>query len=165
MKGLIFVYVLTAFGTIAALRKPIIGLYVYVGFAVLRPQFLWGFAGNFEGISQIVGIATLIGWALHGCGTMKFGRGRAIVFALFVYSVWTVLSAAQAVDTNVSYFELISMAKWVMPFFIGATLIDTNDKARTMFWIIVIAQAYVAYNMNWEYWRHGYNNAADGFGS
>jgi probable O-glycosylation ligase (exosortase A-associated) len=164
VKGLIFVYVLTAFGTIAALRKPIIGLYVYVGFAVLRPQFVWGFAGNFEGISQLVGIATLIGWALHGCGTMKFGRGRAIVLALFVYTVWTMLSAAQAVDTNVSYYELISMAKWVMPFFIGATLIDTNDKARTMFWIIVIAQAYVAYNMNWEYWRHGYNNAADGFG-
>jgi probable O-glycosylation ligase (exosortase A-associated) len=164
VKGLIFVYVLTAFGTIAALRKPIIGLFVYVGFAVLRPQFLWGFAGNFEGISQLVGLATLVGWALHGCGSLKFGRGRSIVVALLVYAVWAALSAAQAVDTSIAYDELIGMAKWVMPFFIGATLIDTNDRARTLFWIIVIAQAYVAFNMNWEYWWHGYNNAADGFG-
>ncbi|HUK35841.1 MAG TPA: O-antigen ligase family protein [Vicinamibacterales bacterium] len=164
MKGLIFVYVLTAFGTIAALRKPLYGLFVYVGFAVLRPQFLWGFAGNFERISQLVGLATLVGWALHGCGSMKFGRGRSIVVALGVYAVWSMLSAAQAVDTNVSYAEMIGMAKWVMPFFIGATLIDTNDRARALFWIIVLAQAYVAFNMNWEYWFHGFNNAGDGFG-
>ncbi len=164
MKGLIFIYAITFLGTVMALRKPIVGLYTYVGFAVLRPQFIWGFAGNFEGISQIVGIATLIGWVFQRFGSFKFGRGRAVVVTLMIFSVWTVLSAVQAVDTTVSYSELIGMAKWVMPFIIGATLIDTNQRARTLFWIIVLAQAYVAFNMNWEYWFHGYNNAGDGFG-
>ena len=44
------------------MRSPLIGLFVYVGFAVLRPQFIWGWAGDFGGISLYVGVATLIGW-------------------------------------------------------------------------------------------------------
>jgi len=164
VKGLIFIYAITAIGAIVALKKPTIGLFVYVGFAVLRPQFLWGFAGSFEGISQLVGIATLIGWAFQTFGSFRFGKGWPVVGLLVVYSIWAVLSSSTAVDPEVSYSELPSMAKWVMPFIIGATLIRTNKESRQLFWIIVLAQAYVAFNMNWEYWRHGYNNAGEGFG-
>ncbi len=92
MKGLVLIYLITAVGSVGALVQPIIGLFVYVGFAVLRPQFIWGFAGDFGGISLIVGIATLIGWALKGFGSMKFGRGKSIVVGLILFAVWAALS-------------------------------------------------------------------------
>ena len=82
MKGLILIYLITVLGSIAAIRKPIIGLFIYVGFAVLRPQFIWGFAGDFSGISLYVGIATLIGWVFSGLGSKKIGPGKSSLAGL-----------------------------------------------------------------------------------
>ena len=91
MKGLILIYGITLFGSIAALRTPFIGLFIYVGFAVLRPQFIWGWAGDLEGISLYVGIATLIGWILTGFGSKSIGRGKSIVAALILFTGWMAL--------------------------------------------------------------------------
>jgi hypothetical protein len=91
---------------------------------VLRPQFIWGFAGDFGGISLYVGIATLIGWAFNGFGSLKLGRGKSIVVALILYSIWFLVSATQAVDTEMAYAEIEPLAKYVMPFLIGVTLLD-----------------------------------------
>ena len=80
MKGLILTYLITFAGSIAALRYPLIGLHVYVGLAVVRPQFIFGFAGDLSGLSFMVGVAVLIGWALKGFGDWRFGArvaGRA----------------------------------------------------------------------------------------
>jgi putative inorganic carbon (hco3(-)) transporter len=163
MKGLILIYVIAIFGSIAALRKPIIGLYIYVGFAVLRPQFIWGWAGDFYGLSLYVGIATLLGWVLNGFGSTKVGPGKSIVVALVVFASWMVLSSTQAVDTEVAYATLTPLAKFVMPFLIGVTIIDSERKARNLLWIIALSMGYVSFEMNLEYWR-GYNIAGEGFG-
>ena len=162
MKGLILVYLLAAFGSIAALRLPIIGLFVYVFFAVLRPQGLFGFAGDLSGVSLVVGLATLVGWIFKGFGNKNIGRGRAIVIALIVFFVWCGLSSLQAQDQDAAYDSMITMAKFVMPFLIGVTLIDTEKQSRQMLWVIVIAQGYVAFEMNLDYIR-GFNLAANGF--
>jgi probable O-glycosylation ligase (exosortase A-associated) len=163
MKGLILIYVIATFGSIAALRKPIIGLFIYVGFAVLRPQFIWGWAGDFSGISLYVGIATLIGWVLNGFGSVKVGPGRWIVVSLAFFSVWMMLASTQAVDKDVAYATLIPLAKFVVPFLIGVTILDTEQRSRTMLWIIVLAMGYVSFEKNLEYLQ-GYNIAAEGFG-
>ena len=163
MKGLILVYAITILGSLGALWTPVIGLFVYVGLAVLRPQFIWGFAGDFENISLVVGIATLVGWVLHGCGSLKIGRGKGIVALLGVFSVLSIASGLQARDSSLSYDALISMAKFVMPFMIGVTLLDSEKKTRTMMWVIVLAQGYVGFEMNLAYLK-GYNIAGDGFG-
>ena len=164
MKGLILVYAIAAFGSVGALVSPIIGLFVYVGFAVLRPQFIWGWAGDFEGISFYVGIATLIGWVVHGCGSLKIGAGRSIVMALIAVAIWTVISATQAFNTTVAYGEIYPMAKMVVPFLIGVTLIDSLQRSRALLWTIVLAQGYVSFEMNLEYLLRGNNVAGDGFG-
>lgn len=163
MKGLILIYFITVVGSIVALRKPIIGLFIYVGFAVLRPQFIWGFAGDFSGISLYVGIATLIGWVFSGFGSKKIGPGKSIVTALVISSVWAALSSTQAVDSNAAYATLMPMAKFVVPFLIGVTIIDTEQRSRQLLWIIVIAMGYVGFEMNLEYLR-GFNIAGEGFG-
>src|SRR5579862_4269743 len=122
MKGLILIYAVAGLGSIAALRKPMIGLFIYVGFAVLRPQGIWGWAGDLTGISLVVGIATLIGWMFAGFGTRKIGRGRSVVIALGVFFVWAAFSAMQATNKDIAYDSLITMSKFVMPFLIGVTV-------------------------------------------
>lgn len=163
VKGLILIYLITALGSIGALFAPVIGLAVYVLFAVLRPQFIWGFAGDFYGISRYVGYATLIGWALHGFGSLRVGRGKSIVILLMGFTFWTVLSYTQALDRDIAYAQLEPMAKYIMPFFIGVTIIETEFWARTLMWVLVIAQGYVGFEMNLAYLR-GWNIAAEGFG-
>jgi probable O-glycosylation ligase (exosortase A-associated) len=163
MKGLILIYLITALGTVGALRSPIIGLFVYVGFAVLRPQFIWGFAGDFEGISLYVGVATLVGWALNGFGSKRIGPGKSIVVTLVLLAAWMSLSSTQAVDTTIAYATLMPMMKFVMPFVIGVTLIDSESRTRGMLWLIVLAMGYVSFEMNLEYFR-GFNIAGEGFG-
>ena len=163
MKGLILINAIAGLGCIGALRWPLIGLFIYVGFAVLRPQFIWGWAGDLTGLSFYVGIATLIGWVLNGFGSKKIGPGKPIVAALVLFAVWMVASATQAVDKDIAYATLVPLMKFVMPFLIGVTLLDTEERARGMLWVIVLAMGYVSFEMNLEYWR-GYNIAGEGFG-
>jgi probable O-glycosylation ligase (exosortase A-associated) len=164
MKGLILIYLITVLGTVGALRWPIIGLYIYVLFAVLRPQFIWGFAGDFAGISLYIGIATLVGWVFNRFGSTKIGPGKSIVAALVLFASWTALSATQAIDTDAAYLTLMPMLKFVVPFLIGITIIDSEQRARGMLWVIVIAMGYVGFEMNLEYVRGGLNIAGEGFG-
>jgi len=163
MKGLVLIYALTLLATVGSLRWPVVGLFTYVGFAVLRPEFIWGWAGDLSGISLAVGIATLIGWAFRGFGSLQVGKGRIIVAALLGFAVWSSLSALQAKDPDVAYVSLVAMAKFVMPFLIGVTLLDSEKQARGMLWTIVLAQGYVALEMNLNYLQ-GYNAASVGFG-
>lgn len=162
MKGLILIYGVVGLGSIAALRSPIIGLFIYVGFAVLRPQGIWGWAGDLSGISLYVGIATLVGWLFQGFGTRSLGRGKTIVIALGVFFVWAAFSAVQAANTDIAYDSLITMAKFVMPFLIGVTVLETEEHSRWMLWVIVLAQGYVGFEMNLAYMK-GYNLAGEGF--
>ena len=164
MKGLILIYAITALGTVGALWAPIIGLFIYVGFAVLRPQFIWGWAGDFEGISLYVGVATLIGWLLNGLGSRAIGPGKSIVAILVMFAAWTTLASTQAVDTGVAQATLTPLAKFVVPFLIGVTIINSEERARGMLWVIVLAMGYVSFEMNLEYVRGGFNIAGEGFG-
>ncbi|MCU1382485.1 MAG: putative O-glycosylation ligase, exosortase A-associated [Acidobacteria bacterium] len=165
MKGLIFVYVLTALGVFGSLRKPIIGLYVYIGFAVLRPQNLWAFAGDMSNLSLMVGVAMLAGWALNGFGEKRVGRGGIVVALLLLFLCWTSLSAVQAVNPDVAFTWVIELLKIVAPFLVGITLLDVKKDVRGLIWLIVIAQAYISLEMNLSYYVDGYNRARDaGFG-
>ena len=117
----------TAFGSIAALRSPLIGLFIYVGFAVLRPQFIWGFAGDFGGISLIVGIATLIGWALNGFGSKKLGPRQVDRRRRWSCSRCGRWCRPRRPSTKTSLTRRsIPMMKFVMPFLIGVTLLDSG---------------------------------------
>jgi probable O-glycosylation ligase (exosortase A-associated) len=165
MKGFIAVYLLTAFGVVGSLRTPVIGLGVYVLFAVLRPQYLWGFAGDMSNLSFIVGVAMLAGWMLRGFGEKRFGRGTTVVALLLVFLCWTTASAAQAIDTDVAFKWVTELLKIVAPFLVGVTMLSTSKQARWMIWLIVLAQAYISFEMNLSYYVDGYNRVADiGYG-
>ena len=166
MEGLLLTYGLVAFGTLASLRYPIIGLYIYVGFSVLRPEALWGWAGNLHGMSRLVGLSMLIGWAFQGFGSWKFGGAKSIVWCILLFIAWSMVSALQAIDPEISWNSIVEFSKTVLPFLVGVTMLKTEKEARALLWTMVLLQTYVCTEMNQSYLLEGYNRAhADGFGS
>jgi probable O-glycosylation ligase (exosortase A-associated) len=163
MKGLVITYALAAVGTIGSLQYPLIGLFVYVFFAILRPQFIFSFAGDMSGISFWVGVSMLAGWVLHRFGSWQFGRGHIVVRMLLAFVVWFAFSCVFALDPQRAYPQLMVLARYVLPFLVGVTLLTTPALRHRMLWTMVLAQAYVGFEMNLNYLR-GYNSAAEGFG-
>jgi O-antigen ligase len=163
MKGLVLIYLLTGLGAIGALWRPVFGLYIYVFFAVLRPHFLFGWAGNLSSISQIVGLGMIAGWALHGFGSWRLGRGRSVTAAFLYFAVWGWLSAVQGLDPASGFAWGLEVLKILVPFLVGVTTLSTPAQWRMMLWIIVGTQAYVSAEMNWSY-LGGWNQAAVGYG-
>lgn len=164
MFGLIAIYLASFGAIISSLRYPLAGLAAYVGLAVLRPQFIFGFAGNFAGISYWVGLAALVGWGLARLGNWQFGRGRAAVLLLAMFSAWSVISALVAYNQPVAFNSLQNLAKFAVPVLLGVTLLDSNVSRRRIFWVMVLAQGYVAFEMHVSYVIKNYNQAAEGFG-
>jgi O-antigen ligase len=164
MKGLILTYLIAAVGSIGALRYPLIGLYVFAGFAILRPQTLFGFAGDIKYISLVVGGALLLGWAFKGFGSWRMGRAKPVLTAFLLFFTWFVLSACQALDKTGSFLAVQDYAKLALPFLAGITLMQDEKDARPLLWTIVLAQGYVGFEMNLSYLFKGYNFAQEGFG-
>jgi probable O-glycosylation ligase (exosortase A-associated) len=160
MKGLLLSYALVVIGTFGSLKNPLIGLAVYILFAVLRPQALWGWAGGLDGLSLIVGVAMIAGWALHGFGSWRFARGRNVLVALAIFTIWLILSTLQANDPQVAADWFVSFLKILMPILIGVSLTNSDKTCRLIIWTIVLAQAYVGLEMNQSYFLQGFNRAA-----
>ncbi|MES1255495.1 MAG: O-antigen ligase family protein, partial [Acidobacteriota bacterium] len=164
MKGLILIYLITVVAALVALRRPKIGLYVYICFSVLRPQSIWGWAGDLNSISLLVGVALLVGWGMSGFGDWQIGRGKPIVTAFLVFAGWSALSATQAVNTGRSFTAIVELSKILLPFLVGVTMLKDEKDWKPVLWTIVLAQGYVGLEMNMNYVLKGYNSAVDGFG-
>ena len=164
MKGLILTYLVTAVASVGALRYPLLGLYVYVGFAVMRPQAIFGWAGDLSYLSLIVGIPMLVGWVFNGFGSWRFGRGRAVLLMLLVFVAWFLLSGLQGLDPGRSMDSLVGLSKVVLPVLVGVTMIKEEKHWRWLLWTIVLCQGYVGFEMNLDYLVKNYNTASAGFG-
>jgi probable O-glycosylation ligase (exosortase A-associated) len=162
--GLTIVWAITILAAGGALWRPALALYAYIFFAVLRPHFLFGFAGSMANVSDIVGIAMLVGWALHGFGSWRLGRGWTITVSLVLFTAWVWLSATQALYPSVSYAWGLEMLKILAPFLVGVTLLSTPAEWRILLWTIVAATGYIGFEMNLQYVR-GFNQVgAYGYG-
>jgi len=171
MKGLVFTYLLTYGGAFTSLFNPFVGLLIYVCFAILRPEHLWSYsvpAGNY---SRIVAIGLLLGWAGKGFGRhcppefWAFGRASGIVYSLILFLLWAVFSANFiAANTDLAWKWVEVLAKIVIPFLAGITLIDSMDRLKQLAWVILASQGYLALEFNLWY-LSGYNRLwHDGFG-
>ncbi|MCI0743379.1 MAG: O-antigen ligase family protein [Gemmataceae bacterium] len=163
-KGLIVTYLLTYGGAFVSLFNPFIGLLVYVCFAIIRPESLWHWSVPPGNYSRIVAIALLLGWAIHGFGQWRFGKARVIVWSLIGFWLWAALSATQAPNADRSWAFLEQLAKIVLPFLVGITLINSVAQLKQLAWVIVLSLGYVALDLNLSYYD-GFNRLQlDGFG-
>ena len=108
-------------GAVAALFDPFVGFLIYVSFAVLRPELMWPWSVPPGNYSRVVGVALLVGWALHGFGRWDLGRAKAVILALLGFFVWTMLSASQAPDQDSRLGIVEKYAKIVLPILVGIT--------------------------------------------
>jgi putative inorganic carbon (hco3(-)) transporter len=155
MKGVIFVYLMTYGGAVAALFNPFVGLLVYVCFAVVKPEGMWPWVEP-ANYSRTVAIAVLIGWAMHGFGRWDMGRAKAVILVLIGYFVWVTLSAALAPDQTLAWKFVEQCAKIILPIVVGITTINSVRQLKLLAWVILISQAYPAFHLNQMYFG-GYN--------
>ncbi len=156
MKGLLFTYVVTYGGAIAALVEPFIGLLVYICLGILKPDAMWPWSVPQANFSRIIAIALLAGWALRGFRGWDLGRGKAVIMALTCYLVWTIVSAVRAPDQVLAWGFVESLAKIAVPIVVGITTIDSMRKLKLLVWVILLSQAYPAFELNMTY-LGGYN--------
>lgn len=157
MKGLIFTLALTASGALGSLFDPFIGLLVYVSFAIIKPESMWFHSvpsgGNY---SRIVALSLLAGWAIHGFGNWDFGRGSRIVKIFVGFLLWAMVSAVLAPDQGLAWVFIREMAKIVLPFVAGVTLLTSVARLKQLAWTIVLSQGFVALELNRAYYN-GFN--------
>ncbi len=157
MKGLVLTYLLAYGGAVVALFQPVIGLFVYALFSVVRPQQMFGWAGDLTGMSTWPAMAMLAGWVFKGFGNWQFGRARAIVWLLLLSLGWMVVSSMFASNQTVAWAAVTERLKVVLAFMVGITLIDSEDWVKRLAWMLVLGQGYIAAEMNWSYVVDGFN--------
>ena len=156
MKGLIFTYAMTYGGALIALYNPFYGLLVYVCFAIVRPDSMWYWSVPQGNYSRTVAVALLAGWVLQRFGRWQFGRARGVVAALVCFWLWAVVATTFASDQELAWGYVESIAKILLPFLVGITVIDSVGKLKQLTWVILLSEAYVAWEFNLSYFE-GYN--------
>jgi probable O-glycosylation ligase (exosortase A-associated) len=153
-KGAILVWVMAYGGAAVALFNPFIGLLIYVAFAIIRPEAIWGFAlGIGNNFSLIVALALLAGWLFRGFGDWRFGRAKGVVLALLGFFCWMIVSAVPAPNQTEAWTIVQEQAKIVLPFLVGMTTINSIKQLKYLAWVIVLAHGYVAYELNLAYFQ------------
>ncbi len=166
MKQLIFMVVVTLFGTVGVVFQPFWGVAVYYLFAVLRPQFLWQWVPLPElGWSRYVAIATvaatfaasfdIIPFVPPGVERIrgKFGRSQVLIalFASWIFvTYFTARDQNQAFDYFIEYIKLFAMMA------VSMVLLCTFDQIYRLLLIAVITLAYISYEVNVLYFSTGY---------
>jgi hypothetical protein len=156
MKGLIVTYVLTYGGALVSLFNPFTGLLVYICFAIIKPEALWYWSVPEGNYSRTVALALLVGWLLNGTGDWQLGRSRLVLYSLLGYMFWCMVSTASSADPSLGYKFVEELAKVVVPFVAGITLIDSPAKLRQLGWVILLSLGYLAFDLNVSYYE-GFN--------
>ena len=144
--------------------NPFYGLLVYFCFAIVKPESMWYWsvpAGNY---SRVVAMALLVGWAIQGFGSWEFGRARAIVLIMLGCWGWWILGAVFAENQYVAWRSVEAQSKIYLPVLVGITVINSLRQLKILAWVLMLSQAFVAWELNLSYFA-GYNRLTDiGFG-
>lgn len=151
MKGLILTYLLAYGGAAVALFNPFVGVCIYWIFDIVRPQYMFGWAGTTGSFSEVIAIGTIIGWALKGFGNWQFGRGRALVVLFIAYGFWGILSAVAAPDHEVALNFVREVAKRSTMFMLAVTLADSRERLKMLTWSVVGSAGYLGLEFNLRY--------------
>ncbi len=159
MRGLIYVYVLTYLGALLALFYPLVGLFIYIHYAIIKPESLWYWSVGAQGpgrYSFIVAVGMLIGWAIRGLGDWRLGRGGASAAFLLGFLAWVSLGYFFCRHPLLAREYIVSLAKIVLPFLVGMSMLDRRAQIRQLAWVIVLSQGFLALDFNRSYYQ-GYN--------
>lgn len=157
MYGYILTTILAYGGAVAAVFNPFIGLAIYWGFEIVRPQVMFGWAGPTGRYSEALAIGTILGWALAGFGSFKLGRAKLVVFFLGAHAVWAVIAAIASPEPDRSFIFVREYLKVWLMFLVSISLIDSVERSRVLAWVIAGSIGYLAAEFNQIYYLRGAN--------
>ncbi len=160
--GLLFTYGLTYGGSLVSLVNPFYGLLIYICFAIIKPPALWPWSVPVGSYSRIIGVSFLVGWTLNGFGDQRVGAAKPVLYALLGYWLWVMLSTTSSPDPSLGAPFCEYLAKIVLPFAAGLTLVRTERQLEMLFWTVLISCAFLAYEANLAY-LNGYHFEQLGF--
>lgn len=158
--GVILVYGIFIVACVGALLRPHYGIYGYIAFVSLCPQWLWRFSlhdPDFAFQKYIAG-ATIVGYLLSEFrGQRLIGRTRRAIQFGMVFLVLSYASSFQTIAPQATAFFLGTMWKIMLMLYLTVRLIDTPEKTRTALWIVLICVGWNAWELNIDYLKRGYS--------
>ena len=91
---------------------------------------------------------------INGFGDRLLGKTKPIVVALLGYFLWVILSTAFAIDPQRGFPFIEYLAKIILPFVAGITLIHTWEQLQQLMWVILGSCPLLAYEANLAYLSH-----------
>jgi probable O-glycosylation ligase (exosortase A-associated) len=159
-KQLVFMALVTLAGTLGPLViVPFWGVFVYYGFAVLRPQALWewslpaGVAWSWYPAVATIAVAGGVAVGLFSAGTNEPKPARFTVLhaLLLALGSWVCLTYLFARNQHVAYGWTVEYFKIFIMMAASALLIRTPNQVWTLFLLAGGALAYIAYEINLQY--------------
>ena len=167
MKQLAFMAVMTAVGMIGSFRwGPFAGLWVYVFYDILRPQYIWKWSLPPDiNWSLYVALAALVATPLVGpAANPQLNRGgrMTLVRLLFTHRAyyacmgWFTLTYFTAIRPSAGDFVMEGYYKTLLMYSVGIAAIHTVRQVWALLGAFVVALVYIAYEINSLYFFQGY---------
>jgi probable O-glycosylation ligase (exosortase A-associated) len=167
MKQLAFMVFFTLLGTAGSFAYPFFGVFVYYLFAVMRPQFIWMWTPEVQGItwSFYVAVATMIaaGLGLFGAVKVQPGEGparpfrpSAAHFCVLAFAVWVGVTYLTAYSPEAGAETFYEYLKIFVMYVVSAYVIRTLRQVWSLLFMIALALGYVAYEVNYAYFVNHY---------
>lgn len=156
MKHLLFMVAATILGGLGAVYHPFWGLLLYYALAVLRPQYLWQWAlpiqFRWSLFAAVIVMLSLFINAGRGFFRMRFGLIPILMIAysfMLMASIMNAYYPQTAQEWGIEYAKIIGIA------LVACLVIDRLWQVRMMFLMILIAMAYIAWEVNYLYLLEG----------
>lgn len=121
-----------------ALVRPMVGLWLWVGFSYMNPHRLtWGFATTFPWV-QIVAIVTLFSLFMHPEDRQAI-RWKPICVLLVLFLIQTSVSSAAAVKPDAAWVHWMDLAKVSVLFFVTLSMVIDRKRMDSVIWAIVLS--------------------------
>jgi probable O-glycosylation ligase (exosortase A-associated) len=166
MKPLLFMVVMTLFGTLGAFFRPFWGVAVYYLFATLRPQYLWNWVLPPDvQWSRAVSMATIAAAIAASLGIIrmvpvgiekpqrKFGRSQ-ILIAFFAF--WLFVTYVMARNQDYAFDYLVEYAKIFAMMAASIVVLCTFNQLYSLLILATLALGYIAFEVNSLYLSSGY---------
>ena len=175
MKQIIFMVLVTLFGSLGTFCRPFWGVAVYYLYATLRPEFLWKWVPlpDFQW-SRCVALATISAAFAASFGFIpfvppgveriraRFGRSQLLIG---LFSCWIILTYFTAGNQDQAFWTFNEYIKIFIMMAVSMMVLCTFDQLYCLLLIAATMLGYIAYEVNILYLSTGYAGIAkNGYG-
>jgi O-antigen ligase len=162
MMGLIFIYAIVVLGCLVAFKDTFWGVLVFYALVFLEPEWNWRWAiERGSGLQLYLGIAVLASFVIHGLRGNQFPPWALVTIgSLLAFFGLAKIAQFQSIDARLSAPYMDVLLRVLVIAIVAFRVIDTPKKALIFTWIVIITQAYSAYQINIQYFADGYSRYA-----